>query len=80
MDIPEKAIVFSNEWLDAQPFKRFRFDTESKQWQEIGVKLVGKIWTEENLPINENATKITKISQRLQIPYTIDWTTGAEKS
>ena len=80
LDIPEKAIVFSNEWLDAQPFKRFRFDTESKQWQEIGVKLVGKIWTEENLPINENATVITKnFPKDYKIPYTIDWTTGAEK-
>ena len=39
LEIPPNAIVFSNEWLDAQPFKRFRFDEESKQWHEIGVRI-----------------------------------------
>ena len=39
IEIPSPAIVYSNEWLDAQPFKRFRFCTESGIWQERGVSL-----------------------------------------
>ncbi len=33
--IPPKAIVFSNELLDAQPFHRFRYT--NGQWRELGV-------------------------------------------
>ena len=46
IDIPELAIVFSNEWLDAQPFKRFRFDKNSRRWREMGVKVENKKWIE----------------------------------
>ncbi|MBC2594558.1 SAM-dependent methyltransferase [Ruficoccus amylovorans] len=38
MDLPERAIVFANELLDAQPFHRFGFI--EGQWREYGV-LVG---------------------------------------
>ena len=80
LDIPERAIVYSNEWLDAQPFKRFRFDTESKRWQEVGVKLEGEIWTEHNFPFNQNTALITKnFPCDYNIGYTIDWPIGAEK-
>ena len=29
--IPSKSVVFSNEWLDAQPFKRFRFNKKKEK-------------------------------------------------
>ena len=38
LDIPP-AIVYSNEWLDAQAFKRFLFNPEDGKWQEKGVTL-----------------------------------------
>ena len=41
LDIPPKAIVFANEWLDAQTFQRFRFDKE-QGWLERGVKWTRK--------------------------------------
>ena len=37
MNIPDFAIVFSNEWLDAQPFRRYRFSHEFLKWTEIYV-------------------------------------------
>ena len=37
-EIPENAIVFSNEWLDAQPFKRFLFSAMEDRWMELGVR------------------------------------------
>ncbi|MFP6901821.1 MAG: SAM-dependent methyltransferase, partial [Opitutales bacterium] len=36
--IPEKALVFANEWLDSLPFHRLRFD-EEEGWQELGVEI-----------------------------------------
>lgn len=36
-DFPARAVVFSNELLDAQPFRRFRFT--AGRWHEIGVGL-----------------------------------------
>ena len=38
IQIPEKSVVFANEWLDSQPFRRFRFDKD-KGWIERGLKL-----------------------------------------
>jgi len=35
IEIPDPAVVFSNEWLDALPFCRFRFHGDI--WYEIGV-------------------------------------------
>ena len=37
IQIPERSIVYSNEWLDAQPFKKFRFDGKQSKWKEIFV-------------------------------------------
>ena len=78
--IPPNAIVFSNEWLDAQPFKRFRFDEESKQWHEIGVRLESENWTEQKLLKTELTSEITKTFPiDYDVSYTIDWPTGAER-
>ena len=80
LEIPPKAIVFSNEWLDAQPFKRFLFDKESKQWHEIGVRIESENWTEQKLLKTELTSEITKtFPTDYDVSYTIDWPTGAEK-
>lgn len=74
-EIPSPAIVFSNEWLDAQPFKRFRFHEPEKRWREVGVKL------EENelneFSFSDEIDMIFPISSTNG--YTIDWPTGAHK-
>jgi SAM-dependent MidA family methyltransferase len=75
-EIPSPAIVFSNEWLDAQPFKRFRFHEPEKRWREVGVKL------EENelneFSFSDEIDTIFPISSTNG--YTIDWPTGAHKA
>ena len=81
IQIPDNAIVFSNEWLDAQPFKRFRFDPASQQWSEIGVKLEERVFTEETLSDSKKNIEITKqFPKNYNTPYTIDWPTGAESA
>lgn len=74
--IPSPAIVFSNEWLDAQPFKRFRFHEPEKRWREVGVKL------EENelneFSFSDEIDTIFPMSSTNG--YTIDWPTGAHKA
>ncbi len=37
--LPQRCVLFSNELLDAQPFRRFR--RRARQWIEIGVELAG---------------------------------------
>lgn len=75
-EIPSPAIVFSNEWLDAQPFKRFRFHEPEKRWREVGVKL------EENelneFSFSDEIDTIFPMSSTNG--YTIDWPTGAHKA
>jgi len=66
-DIPEKAIVFSNELFDAQPFQRFV--RRDGKWMEAGVtirdgSLASILLETENLPeLPEDAPE----------GYTIDW-------
>jgi len=80
-EIPSLAVVFSNEWLDAQPFKRFRFNNLSTQWEELGVALEGELWMEKILLESESDLEITKqFPQNYSLPYIIDWPTGAENS
>ena len=81
LNIPENSIVFSNEWLDAQPFKRYRFDPTTKNWNEIGVTMKEGKWTEMTLPpVSQNEDVILTFPKDLKIKYTIDWPTGAEAS
>ena len=81
LNIPENSIVFSNEWLDAQPFKRYRFDPTTKNWNEIGVTMKEGKWREVALPhVFQNEDVILSFPKDLNIKYTIDWPTGAEKS
>jgi len=46
LEIPDTAIVFANEWLDAYPFHRVCFDSE-KGWQELGVAMANDECLEE---------------------------------
>ena len=81
LNIPENSIVFSNEWLDAQPFKRYRFDPTIKNWNEIGVTMKEGIWTEVTTPsVLQNEDVTLAFPKDLNIKYTIDWPTGAEAS
>jgi SAM-dependent MidA family methyltransferase len=81
IELSSASIIFANEWLDAQPFKRFRFNTKLTKWDEIGVSLVDGFWNEVPL---EHPTPNQKISINLpnhyKVPYTIDWPVGAENA
>jgi len=75
VDIPKQAVVYSNEWLDAQPFKRFKFDPQESQWMERSVGLEGE--------------RLIEIQKRTSIPllknfpyqsfstYYLDWPSGS---
>ncbi len=80
--IPENAIVFANEWLDAQPFRRFRFDLE-KGWIERGVKIAedGSI-REVDLPKSclDALPYPEKLPSQTQHDYLLDLPTGADKA
>ncbi len=73
IEIPENAIVFSNEWLDAQPFKRFKFNANKSKWYEIGVSIHEGKLIESSLPL-----KLDHLFPKRSIAgYTIDWPTGS---
>jgi len=74
--IPDKAIVFSNEWLDAQPFKRFRFNGVTNEWHEIGVSLNKNQIVESDLLAKSDINFPKNSFPR----YTIDWPTGSFKA
>ncbi len=73
--IPDNAIVFSNEWLDAQPFKRLTYDCEQKAWHDIGITLEGDHFKEIKLSANST----NNFPKNKTNHYTIDWPTGAKK-
>ncbi|MDG0964903.1 MAG: SAM-dependent methyltransferase [Opitutales bacterium] len=76
IEIPSPAIVFSNEWLDAQPFKRFRYYTSEKRWREIGVQLLDGELSEFIFPEDLNLDFLANSTNE----YTVDWPTGAHYS
>ncbi len=45
---PPRAVIFANEWLDAQPFHRFVFRRGG--WRELGVQVNGAELAEVELP------------------------------
>tara|TARA_Y100000588_G_C14104416_1_gene860258 strand:- start:76 stop:1005 length:930 start_codon:yes stop_codon:yes gene_type:complete len=80
LDIPPKAIVFANEWLDAQPFQRFRFDKE-QGWLERGVKWTRKGLREVDLQQSDNIPSfLERISPNTTHNYLLDLPTGAKDS
>ena len=78
MQIPSPAIVYSNEWLDAQPFKRFRFCTESGIWQERGVSLEENSFQEKTLePALTSTITENLFTKDYSNTYQIDWPCGS---
>ena len=78
MQIPSPAIVYSNEWLDAQPFKRFRFCAESGIWQERGVSLEDNSFQEKTLEPALTSTMAENLfTKDYSNTYQIDWPSGS---
>lgn len=71
--VPERAVVFANEWLDAQPFHRFRFIEGT--WREIGIVPGGPDEFAE-VPFPTETPALTRIRSSLPLPhpegYTLD--------
>jgi len=75
-DIPSPAIVYSNEWLDAQAFKRFCFDPEDRKWQEMGVTLENGSFRET--PIDSSLSlQALGFPHEYTQPYQVDWPSGS---
>ncbi len=78
VELPKKAVVFSNEWLDAQPFVRLRFT--QGEWREIGVQVDGENLTETYLagPQPETRKLIWELPTPTSEGYTLDLSLEAE--
>lgn len=61
--IPNRAVVFANELLDAQPFHRLRFSNH--RWHELGVRLVDKNDSLEEVVLPDPTPEIAGILGRL---------------
>jgi len=70
-----QVVVYSNEWLDAQPFKRFRFSHQKKDWVEIGVSLIGNELVEVEIDLPENHNR--NLPPYGQPEDLFDWPCGA---
>ena len=80
LDIPPKAIVFANEWLDAQPFRRFRFDKD-QGWLERGVEVTECGLREIDMHQSGDIPPFLKeISPDTPHDYLLDLPTGAKES
>ena len=80
LDIPPNAIVFANEWLDAQPFRRFRFD-KKKGWLERGVEVTDDGLQEIDIHQTVDVPPFLKeISTDTPRNYLLDLPTGATES
>ncbi len=77
IEIPDQAIVFSNELFDAQALRQVRFD--GCQWIEYGVKLdQGHFtWTPRPQPSEEALYNIERLPKDLPTGYTADLPTGS---
>jgi len=80
LDIPPQAIVFANEWLDAQPFRRFRFDKD-QGWLERGVEVTECGLREIDMHQSGDIPPFLKeISPGTSCDYLLDLPTGAKES
>ena len=73
--IPSQAVVFCNEWLDAQPFRRFSFSSSLGRWVELGVsfeknKLIEVIFS-------DRVEDISVLPPKAEDGYIIDWPSGS---
>ena len=76
IDIPSPAIVYSNEWLDAQAFKRFCFNPADGKWQETGVILENGSFLETPVASFLSSEALGFPADYTQ-PYQIDWPSGS---
>ncbi|MGC9449876.1 MAG: SAM-dependent methyltransferase [Oceanipulchritudo sp.] len=72
IEIPDKAVFFSNELFDAQPFRRFI--RSGGAWSEIGVRLRDTTLQPVALRPRE---PFPSLPGNLPDGYTIDWPSGA---
>lgn len=78
IEIPRNAIVYSNEWLDAQPFKRFKYDKKRGTWLELFVGL-----SDFKLVLIEKKTEnplVLSFPNPVNDGYLIDWPSGSISS
>ena len=73
--IPSPAVVYSNEWLDAQVFKRFRFDPQNKEWMEMGVRLENGLFLEAAM--DSVSSQAHSFPTEYANPYELDWPSGS---
>lgn len=71
-DLPERAVVLSNELFDAQPFHRVVW--RGGAWRELGVKLLGRHLREVELPAftPELAAQTDRLPRTAEENYHID--------
>lgn len=78
MDIPERAVVFANELLDAQPFHRFI--VSDGRWQERGVQLTENGLDDVLLPeANTEAAAFMRSLPERGEGYALDISLDAER-
>jgi SAM-dependent MidA family methyltransferase len=75
LDIPNQAIVYSNEWLDAQPFKRFKFDPTKNQWLELFVGVEGDRFIE--IEKGTHTPLLKNFPDQPLSTYYLDWPSGS---
>jgi SAM-dependent MidA family methyltransferase len=78
MNIPDHAIVYSNEWLDARPFKRFKYSRKENCWFEIFVCLENSYFKQIERISNDNI--ISSFPKEASHGYLIDWPSGSISS
>ncbi|MBC2604966.1 SAM-dependent methyltransferase [Pelagicoccus albus] len=77
LEIPEQAVVFSNELFDAQTFRQIRFD--GSQWVEFGVRAEDSkfVWAPRKELSEEVLPYVDQLETDLPSGYTIDLPLGA---
>jgi SAM-dependent MidA family methyltransferase len=75
LQIPPHSIVFCNEWLDAQPFRRFQYSAQEQSWQELGVRIEGDFLIETVLDAPQDLPEI--FPDQSKDGYIIDWPSGS---
>ena len=78
LKVEGRAVVFSNEWLDAQPFHRLVFEDGS--WKELAIEVEGENLKEIHLdePSAELQPWIEQLPRQSLSGYHFDVPTGAE--
>jgi len=76
--IPSKSVVYSNEWLDAQPFQRFQFVEDQSKWTEVFVgEQDGQLIEIKKEKLNSHPCPLPTSAPN---GYLIDWPSGSIES